>query len=133
MSVNKAILLGRLGKTPELRYTQNGVAVASFSIATKEIFKDQSGNRQERTEWHNIVVWGKQAEFCKQYLEKGREIYLEGKITTRKWTDNAGQTKYTTEIIANSLSFVGGSNTSKNSSDNTPDEKTPSFDDDLPF
>lgn len=99
-SVNKVIIVGRLGRDPELRNTASGQQVANFSVATDETYKGQDGQRVEKTEWHKIVVWGKQAEFCGNYLAKGRMVYLEGKIETRKWTDKDGAEKYTTEIKA---------------------------------
>src|SRR5438105_1661541 len=103
-SLNKATLIGNLGKDPELSYTASGVAVAKFSIATNERWKDQDGNPQERTEWHNIVAWRKLAEICGQYLKKGSKVYLEGKLQTRSWDDkNTGVKRYTTEIIADDL------------------------------
>lgn len=107
MSVNKVILVGNLGKDPELRYTAQQLPVASFSIATNERRKDQSGNWVNQTEWHNVVVFGKVAENCNQYLKKGRQVYLEGRIQTRKWQDKEGKDRYTTEIIATSVQFLG--------------------------
>ena len=107
MSVNKVILVGRLGQNPEVRYTPGGAAVANFSIATSENWMDKSGQRQERTEWHRIVVWGKLAELCNQYLQKGRQVYVEGRLQTRQWQDKDGQTKYTTEIQAQTIQFLG--------------------------
>src|SRR5580658_6491996 len=108
MSVNKVILVGRLGQNPEVRYTPSGAAVANFSVATNESWTDKSGQRQERTEWHKVVVWGKQAELCGQYLAKGRQVYLEGRLQTRQWQDKDGQTKYTTEVQAQTVQFLGG-------------------------
>src|SRR6476661_5321858 len=108
MSVNKVILVGNLGKDPEVRFTQTGSAVANFSIATSEQWNDRDGKRQERTEWHNIVVWGKQAETCGQYLSKGRQVYVEGRITNRSYDDKDGNKKYITEIIARDVRFLGG-------------------------
>jgi single-strand DNA-binding protein len=108
MSVNKVILVGRLGQNPEVRYTPSGAAVANFSIATNDSWMDKSGQKQERTEWHRVVVWGKTAENCNQYLVKGRQIYIEGKLQTRQWQDKDGQTKYTTEIQAQTVQFLGG-------------------------
>ena len=103
-SLNKVILIGNLGKDPEVSYTASGVAVAKFSIATNERWKDQEGNPQERTEWHNIVAWRKLAEICGQYLKKGSKVYLEGKLQTRSWDDkNTGAKRYMTEIIADDL------------------------------
>lgn len=108
MSVNKVILVGRLGQNPEVRYTPSGAAVANFSVATNETWNDKSGQKQERTEWHRVVVWGKLAELCSQYLTKGRQCYLEGRLQTRQWQDKDGQTKYTTEIQAQTVQFLGG-------------------------
>lgn len=107
MSVNKVILVGRLGQNPEVRYTPSGSAVANFSVATNEVWNDKSGQKQERTEWHRIVVWGKQAEHCGQYLSKGRQVYIEGRLQTRQWQDKEGQTKYTTEVNAQIVHFLG--------------------------
>jgi single-strand DNA-binding protein len=117
-SLNRAILLGNLGKDPELRATQDGAQVCNFPIATTEKFKDSMGNIKEKTEWHKIVVWGKQAEICKQYLAKGRSVLIEGKIQTRQWEDDSGQKRYSTEIRAENVRFVGGSRSEK--SDQTP-------------
>ncbi|HXF77077.1 MAG TPA: single-stranded DNA-binding protein [Methylomirabilota bacterium] len=108
MSVNKVILIGNLGKDPEVRYTNNGRAVARFPIATSEVWMDQSGARQERTEWHNIVVWGKQGESCGQYLAKGRQVFVEGSIRTRSYDDKNGNKRYITEIVAQRIRFLGG-------------------------
>lgn len=107
MSVNKVILVGRLGQNPEMRYTPSGAAVANFSVATNETWVDKSGQKQERTEWHRIVVWGKTAELCNQYLAKGRQVYVEGRLQTRQWQDKDGQTKYTTEVQAQTIQFLG--------------------------
>ncbi len=108
MSVNKVILVGRLGQNPEVRYTPGGAAVANFSVATNESWSDKNGQKQERTEWHKVVVWGKLAELCNQFLAKGRQVYLEGRLQTRQWQDKDGQTKYTTEIQAQTVQFLGG-------------------------
>jgi single-strand DNA-binding protein len=108
MSVNKVILVGRLGQNPEVRYTPSGAAVANFSVATNEAWTDKQGAKQEKTEWHRIVVWGKLAELCSQYLTKGRQAYIEGRLQTRQWTDKDGQTKYTTEVHAQTVQFLGG-------------------------
>lgn len=99
-SVNKVILVGHLGRDPEMRYTPGGQPVTNFSIATDESYTGKDGQKVEKTEWHRIVVWGKQAEFCGNYLAKGRMVYVEGKLETRKWTDKDGAEKYTTEIKA---------------------------------
>ena len=108
MSVNKVILVGRLGQNPEVRYTPSGAAVANFSVATNESWTDKSGQKQERTEWHRVVVWGKLAELCSQYLSKGRQCYVEGRLQTRQWQDKDNQTKYTTEVQAQTIQFLGG-------------------------
>jgi single-strand DNA-binding protein len=107
MSVNKVILVGRLGKDPETRYTSSGQAVCNFSLATDETYKDRAGERQKRTEWHRIVVWAKQAEIAQQYLHKGSLIYLEGRIQTRQWDDREGQKRTTTEIVATNFRMLG--------------------------
>lgn len=107
MSVNKVILIGRLGNNPEIRYTPSGAAVANFNIATSENWNDKSGQKQERTEWHRIVVWGKLAELCNQYLTKGRQVFIEGRLQTRQWDDKDGNKRYTTEIVANTVQFLG--------------------------
>jgi single-strand DNA-binding protein len=107
-SVNKVIVLGNLGRDPELRHTAGGKAVCTLRIATNEQWQDQSGERQERTEWHSVVVWGRQAENCNQYLKKGRTVYVEGRLQTRKWQDKDGNDRYTTEIVADRVQFIGG-------------------------
>jgi single-strand DNA-binding protein len=107
-SVNKAIILGNLGRDPELRHTPAGKAVCTLRVATNEVWTDQSGERQERTEWHSIVVWGRQAENCNQYLKKGRSVYVEGRLATRKWQDKDGKDRYSTEIVADRVQFIGG-------------------------
>lgn len=106
--VNKAILIGNLGRDPELRYTQSGEPVCNFSIATSEQWMDKSGEKQERTEWHRIVVWGKTAESCAQYLAKGSQAFIEGSIQTREWEDKEGQKRTTTEIKARTVQFLDG-------------------------
>jgi len=107
--INKAILVGRLGSDPEVRYTPSGVAVANFNIATSEEWKDKdSGEKKERTEWHRIVAWSKLGEICGEYLSKGRQVYVEGRIQTRSWEDRDGNKRYTTEIIASDVQFLGG-------------------------
>lgn len=108
MSVNLAILVGNLGKDPEVRFTPSGRAVANFPIATSETWTGQDGNRQERTDWHNIVVWGKQAESCGQYLSKGRQVFIQGSIRTRSYDDKDGNKRYVTEIVAQRVQFLGG-------------------------
>lgn len=107
MSVNRVILVGRLGKDPETRYTGGGQAVCHFSLATDESFKSRSGERQKRTEWHRITVWGKQAEIAQQYLKKGAQIYVEGSIRTSEWTDKEGQKKTSYEINASTFRMLG--------------------------
>jgi len=108
-SLNKVMLIGNLGKDPELRYTTSGVAVASFTLATNESWKDQEGNTQERTEWHNIVAWRKLAEICGEWLKKGRRVYIEGRIQTRSYDDkNTGQKRYITEIVADDMIMLDG-------------------------
>jgi single-strand DNA-binding protein len=149
--VNKVILIGRLGRDPELKYTSAGLAIASFSLATTERLPSKDGNKQERTEWHNIVVFNKQAETVNQYLKKGRQAYIEGRIQTRSWDDKDGNKKYKTEIVANTVQFLdaregGGSGGQPRSSapsvqEPSPDLSDSSFgavdaggaDDDLPF
>jgi len=107
MSVNKVLLIGNLGKDPEVRFTPGGRAVARFPVATSEVWNDQEGQRQERTEWHNIVVWGKQAETCGQYLAKGRQVFLEGSIRSRQYDDKEGNRRYITEVVAQRVQFLG--------------------------
>ncbi|MBD3334705.1 MAG: single-stranded DNA-binding protein [Candidatus Eisenbacteria bacterium] len=108
MSVNKVILVGNLGRDPELRHTPSGSKVANFTMATNEKWTDRDGQRQERTEWHRIVVWGRQAEIVGEYLHKGRMVYVEGRLQTRQWTDNNNQQRYTTEIVAQNVQMLGG-------------------------
>lgn len=105
--VNKVILVGNLGKDPQTRSTPNGQEVATLTVATSEKFKGKDGELQERTEWHTVVVWGKQAESCGKYLTKGRQVYVEGRLATRKWTDKEGVEKYSTEVVAESVKFLG--------------------------
>ena len=107
MSVNKAILVGNLGKDPELRYTPSGTAVATFSLATTERYKDRDGNRQEKTEWHNIVAWRQLAEICGKFLHKGKQVYIEGKIQNRSYDDRDGNRRYITEIVADQMQMLG--------------------------
>jgi single-strand DNA-binding protein len=106
-SVNKVILVGNLGADAELRYTGGGMAVANFRIATTEVWKDKDGQKQEQTEWHRISLWGKQAEAVSQYLVKGKQVYVEGRIQTRKWQDKEGQDRYSTEIKADRVTLLG--------------------------
>lgn len=106
-SVNKVILIGNLGRDPEVRAIESGDKVCNFSMATTDKWNDKNGQRQERTEWHNIVVWGPQAEACGKYLEKGRSVYVEGSLQTRKWQDKEGADRYTTEVKATRVQFLG--------------------------
>ena len=150
--VNKAILVGNLGRDPELRQTPNGQSVVNFTLATSENWTDKSGQRQERTEWHRIVVWGRTAEMCNQYLSKGRTVYVEGRIQTREWEDKDGNKRYTTEINASTVQFIGprgdggggggnysggsGGGGSRGGSSGSPDgpmDPGPPVDDDIPF
>jgi single-strand DNA-binding protein len=107
-SVNKVILLGNLGRDPETRYTTGGDAVTNLRIATTEQWKDKSGEKQEKTEWHSVVLFGRQAEVAGEYLKKGRSVYIEGRLQTRKWTDKEGVEKYSTEIVADRMQLIGG-------------------------
>ncbi len=140
--VNKVIIVGRLGGDPELKSVGNGQSVARLNVATSEMWTGKDGQKQERTEWHRIVVWGKQAENCAKFLAKGRQVYVEGRLQTRSWEDTAsGQKKYATEIVANTVQFLGGGagveRTSSSQADNFSDfGPEPSFDqstDDIPF
>jgi single-strand DNA-binding protein len=106
--VNKVILIGNLGADPEVRFTPGGQAVANFRIATSDSWTDKNGQKQERTEWHRIVVWGKLAELCGEYLKKGRQCFVEGRLQTREWTDKENRKNYTTEVVAGSVTFLGG-------------------------
>lgn len=105
--VNKVILIGNLGDDPEVRYTKSGQSVASFSLATSEKWTGKDGNKEEKTEWHKIVVWGKLAEICGEYLTKGKQVYIEGRLQTRDWEDKDGNSKQTTEIVANIMTMLG--------------------------
>lgn len=141
MSVNKVIILGRLGQDPELKYTPSGAAVCNFSLATSESWNDKnSGQKQEKTEWHRIVVWGKLAELCNQYLSKGKQAFVEGKLETRSWEDKEGKKRFTTEIKATTVQFISGgaaSGSDDNGSDSGnydgPDEDPNFASDDIPF
>jgi len=106
-SLNKVMLIGNLGKDPDIRYTQDGSPVASFSLATSETWTDKNGNRQEHTEWHNIVAWTRLAELSKRYLSKGRQVYIEGRLRTRDWNDKDGNKRRTTEVIASQMVLLG--------------------------
>ena len=141
--VNKVILIGNLGADPEVRYTGDGTAVANFSLATAESWKDRtSGERQERTEWHRVVLWRQLAELAKEYLKKGSKIYIEGKLQTRSWDDQSGQKRYTTEVVGNQMNFLdsrdGASGGQSGMGNSDPGPTPPPFnsgddDDDLPF
>jgi len=135
-SVNKAILIGNLGADPELRYTPGGAAVASFSLATTEKYKNKDGELQERTDWHNIVCWGRQAEIANEYLKKGSPVYIEGRIQTRSYDDKDGIKRYRTEIITRQMQLLGGRQSSAPPSQGQaphPEPEIPADDDDLPF
>jgi single-strand DNA-binding protein len=107
-SVNKVILIGNLGRDPEMRYTQGGTAVATLNIATTRVYTNKSNDRVEETEWHRVTVWSKQAESCNQYLSKGRQVYIEGRLQTRSYDDKDGVKKYSTEVVADQVLFLGG-------------------------
>lgn len=144
-SVNKAILIGNLGVDPDLKFTPNGQPVCNFSLATNESWKDKNGEKQERTEWHRIVVWGKLAEVCAKYLSKGRQAYIEGRIQTRSWDDKDGKGKrYMTEIVADGVKFLGGGDSegsrsgsggggARDRDDSPPPNRGSGPDDDIPF
>jgi single-strand DNA-binding protein len=139
--VNKVILVGNLGANPELRYTQGGQPVANLRIATTERWTDKSGQKQEATEWHRVVLWGKQAEIAGQYLVKGRQVYIEGRIRTRQWQDQQGQKRYSTEIVAQSMQLLGsrGDRPAEEVTATVPQDEAvagefgPGPDDDIPF
>jgi len=139
--VNKVILVGNLGANPEMRFTQAGQAVANLRLATTERWTDKNGQKQEATEWHRVVVWGKQAEIVGQYLTKGRQVYVEGRIRTRQWQDQQGQKRYTTEIVAQNVQMLGGRGERAPDdvgatvpSDGPPNgDMEPATDDDIPF
>ena len=147
-SVNKVILVGNLGKDPEIRHLENGAAVANFSIATSENYKDRkTGEKVSQTEWHNIVAWRGLAEIAEKYLKKGHKVYIEGKLKTRTWQDQDGNNRYSTEVITDNLTMLGNANQNENKSnytepsnklntDKKPAEKefsAPEDEDDLPF
>ncbi len=138
--VNKAILIGNLGSDPELRYTPNGHAVATFNIATNERRPDKDGNFQDHTEWHKVVAWRKLAETVGEYLKKGSQVYIEGRIQTRKWEDKEGVTRYQTEIVAQNLQMLGGRRPEGSAepgeqelTDEPPEDAAAEGDSDLPF
>ena len=133
--VNKVMLIGNLGKDPEVRHLDNGVAVANFSLATTENYKNKEGERVSQTEWHNIVLWRGLAEVAEKYLKKGASVYIEGKIKNRKWEDKEGNTRYNTEILADNMTMLGSKSTSESAAVPTTSEQEPAADtaDDLPF
>jgi single-strand DNA-binding protein len=142
--VNKVILVGNLGHDPEMRYTPSGAGVCELRLATNESWTDKQGQRQERTEWHRVVVWGKRAELCSKYLSKGRQVYVEGKLRTRSWDDKEGNKRFTTEVIANDVQFLAGGGPGGGRSGGGSDQPPPAEpdfndfggqgpDDDIPF
>lgn len=140
--LNKVMLIGRLGQDPELKYTQSGIAVAKFSMATSQQWKDQDGNTQDKTEWHNVVAWRRIAEICAEYLKKGSKVYIEGALSTSSWEDENKKKHYRTEIVLNDMIMLdskgaGGSGGSSDNSGASSVSETPSgsasSDDDLPF
>ena len=139
-SVNKVMLIGNLGGDPEKRVTGTGQVVTNFNMATTDRWTDKSGQKQERTEWHRVVVWGPQADSCAQYLNKGRQVYVEGSLRTRQWQDRDGNTRYTTEVIAQRVQFLGGPRGERTTEESTPTfetDATPTLNagssDDVPF
>lgn len=124
--VNKVILVGNLGKDPEVRHLESGAVVANFPIATTETYKDKSGNRQEQTEWHNIVLWRGLAEVAEKYLRKGNQVYIEGKLRSRSWEDKEGNTRYITEVIGDNMTMLGskGGSSDNNSSSSAPSNES---------
>lgn len=128
--MNKAMVIGNLGADPEVRYTQNGTPVATFSVATTERWKDKEGTPQEHTEWHRIVAWNRLGEICGEYLTKGSKVYVEGKMQTRKWTDHENVDRYTTEIVINKLEMLCGSRQGDSYTDPNPE---PGPNSDVPF
>jgi single-strand DNA-binding protein len=139
MSVNKVILVGNLGRDPEVRATPSGQSVCNFSLATTERYTDRAGQQRDQTEWHNVVVWGKQADLCAQYLKKGRQVYVEGRLTTRQYEAKDGTGKrYRTEVVAQRVQFLGGRaaaglDDSAQDFNPGPDAPPPQDDEDIPF
>jgi len=137
--VNKVILVGHLGNDPEIRYTQGGIPVGNFRLATTERWTNKNGERGERTEWHRIVVWGKLAEICSEYLKKGKQVYVEGRIQTRQWQDKDGNNRYTTEINCQNLVMLGKAGDRVDVAappsfpDAVPEDASPEQDDGVPF
>lgn len=134
-SINKVILVGHLGRDPEVRYTPSGDAVADVSLATTEFYKDKNGERNEKTEWHNLVMWRAQAEFAKEWLKKGQLVYAEGRLQTRTWDDKEGQKRSKTEIQVDQITILGGMVSRGKSDNDTPKEKDDSTaaDEEIPF
>jgi single-strand DNA-binding protein len=128
-SLNKVMIIGNLGADPEVRSTGSGQSVATLRVATTERWMDKSGQKTERTEWHRVIVWGKQAELCKEYLSKGRPIYAEGRIQTREWTDKEGNKRYTTEIVAQRIQFLGSPSGKTTTREEVSDSTGSSFSD----
>ncbi|MBU8891814.1 MAG: single-stranded DNA-binding protein [Bacteroidales bacterium] len=140
MGINKVILVGNVGKDPEVRHLDNGVAVASFSLATSETYKNKEGQKVTNTEWHNIVVWRGLADVTEKYVKKGNPLYIEGKIRTRSWDDKDGNKRYTTEIIADNMQMLGSKQSNEEAAASKPEtasapdiENLPAEEDDLPF
>ena len=142
--INKVMLIGNLGADPEIRYTQSGTPVVNFRIATTERWKGQDGQQQEQTEWHSIVAWRRLAEICSEFLSKGSKVYIEGKLQTRKWQDQNGNDRYTTEIVARDMQMLSPRGASQNGGDSLagsggggyndfPPEPPPNTGDDVPF
>jgi single-strand DNA-binding protein len=131
-SLNKVLLIGNAGKDPEVRYTANGTAVASFSLATTEKFKNKSGEWEDKVEWHNVTLWGKLAEIAGEYLTKGKSVYVEGRLQTRKWQDKSGNDRYTTEIVGDKMQLLGAKG-DKGSAGNTTSGAGGSGHDEPPF
>ena len=139
-NLNKVMLIGRLGQDPEIRYTQSGSSGANVTFATNDYWTDKQGGKQERTEWHSLVLWGKLADLAQSYLKKGSQVYVEGRLQTRKWEDKEGNDRWTTEIVANDMQMLGERISSSSNSDSTRVQKqsgsefaTDDFDDDIPF
>ncbi len=144
-SLNKVMLIGNLGKDPEVRYTQSGTAVASFSLATSERFKNKNGEWEDKTEWHNVTLWGRLAEIAGEYLAKGKTVYIEGRLQTRKWQDKDGRDRYTTEIVGDKMQMLsgkgeGGGGNNRPAGGRSAESQGPAYDepvfnpdDDIPF
>ncbi len=138
--LNKVILIGNLGRDPELRYTANGQPVANFTLATTESWTNKSGEREQRTEWHRIVTWGRLAEICGEHLNKGKQVYVEGRLQTREWEDREGNKRKTTEVTANQVLMLGrrgdgpgGPSSPPDAPEDSPPDSNPGGSDDIPF